>query len=151
MPGTDPAGMRFSWRALGVALLILALSGCGGGVAKDLLDPLEQARAALESEQMALQLLAEQRLTKSVTKTLFEDMTEELTAAEKAINSASVSGPGDEPLRDAALAAARDATSASLSGRDCLSQSLLCAEVVGRLKSSAEGVQAVLDQLEGSR
>ena len=134
-----------------MALLVLLLSGCSGGAAAELLDPMEQALAAVKSEQLALQLLDEQRVTKSVTWTVFEDMTDELTGAEKAIHSADVSSSGDEALRDTALGAVRDATSASLAGRDCLTQNQSCADEMTRLKSAALGVQAVLDQLLSSR
>ena len=151
MPRTDAGASRFRIRACGIGLLFVLLGGCSGGVAQDLIDPMEQARAAVQSEQMALQLLGEQRLTRAVTQTLFDDMTEELTAAEKGISQASVSSPSDASLRDTALAAARDATSASLAGTDCLSQDMSCAGAMAKLASSAEGVQAVLDQLESSR
>ena len=133
-----------------MALVVLLLSGCGGGAAAQLVDPMEQALAALQSEQLALQLLDEQRLTKSVTSIVFEDMTDELTGAEKAIHSTGVSNSDDEALRDTALAAARAATSASLAGRDCLTQNQSCADEMTRLKSAAQGIHAVLDQLQGS-
>jgi hypothetical protein len=150
MPGTAAGRSRFHGQALGIALVVLLLSGCSGGAAAQLVDPMEEALAALQSEQLALQLLDEQRLTKSVTSIVFEDMTDELTGAEKAIHSAGVSNSDDEALRDTALAAARDATSASLAGRDCLTQNQSCADEMTRLKSAAQGIQAVLDQLQGS-
>ena len=134
-----------------MALLVLLLSGCSGGAAGELVDPMEQALAAVKTEQLALQLLDEQRVTKSVTSTVFEDMTDELTGAEKAIHSTGVSSSSDEALRDTALGAARDATSASLAGRDCLTQNQSCADEMTRLKSAAQVVQAVLDQLLSSR
>ena len=151
MPGIGAGRSRSRRRALSLALQVLLLSGCNGGAAAELVDPMEQALAAVQSEQLALQLLDEQRVTKSVTSTVFDDMTDELTGAEKAIHSAGVSSSADEALRDAALSAARDATSASLAGRDCLAQNQSCADEMTRLKSTAQGVQAALDQLQSSR
>ena len=149
MPGIGAGRARF--RRGAPTLLVLLLSGCTGGAAAELVNPMEQALAAVQSEQLVLQLLDEQRLTKSVTQTVFEDMTDELTGAEKAIHSAGVSSSADEALRDAALAAAREATSASIAGRDCLTQNRFCADEMTRLKSAAQGVQAVLDLLQSSQ
>jgi hypothetical protein len=132
-----------------VALILLA--GCSGGVAQHLLDPLEQARSAVRSDQLTFDLLAQGRVSTNLAETVLEAMTDELIAAEKSITSAEVSDQGDEALRDAALAATRQATSASLAGRDCLSQNRSCTAATQELQSSAETLQGILDQLQSSR
>jgi hypothetical protein len=78
-------------------------------------------------------------------------MTDELIAAEESINTTEVSSQADEPIRDAALAAAREATTASVAGRDCLVQNSSCATAIDELQASAEALDEVLDQLESSR
>ena len=137
--------------AAAAALVAMLLAGCSGGAAKALLDPMEQARTAVKSEQLAFELLDGHQVTTSVAQVVLDDMTDELTSAEKSIHGASVADAADEALRDTALEAAREATSASLASRDCLSSGSSCTEARAQLQTSADGVQAVLDQLESSR
>jgi hypothetical protein len=142
--------LRFT-AAVPAAVAVMVLTGCSGGIAQDLLDPMEQARSAVRSDQLVFDLLAQGRVTISLAQTVLKTMTDELISAEESIISAEPSSQGDEPLRDAALAAAREATSASVAGRDCLSQESSCATAIEELQASAEALQEVLDQLQGSR
>jgi type III secretion system FlhB-like substrate exporter len=135
--------------AAAVALMVLA--GCSGSIAQDLLDPVEQARSAVRSDQLVLDLLAQERVTTDIAETVLKTMTDELISAEESINSTELSSQADEPVRDAALAAAREATSASVAGRDCLLQNSSCATAIEELNASAEALEEVLDQLESSR
>ena len=137
--------------AVACLVALMSLAGCAGGIAQDLLDPMEQARSAVRSDELAFDLLAQRRVTSSIAETVLKTMTDELVSAEKSITSAEVSRQGDEALRDAALAAARQATSASLAGRDCLSQNKSCATATEALHSSGEALQRVLDGLHSSR
>lgn len=147
---SGPTRLR-SWAAVPGLVALMSLAGCNGGIAQDLLDPMEQARSAVRSDQLVFDLLAQGRVTTGFAETVLKTMTEELISAEKSINSAEVSRQDDEPLRDAALAAARQATSASVAGRDCLSQNSSCATATEELQSSAEALQGVLDQLHSSQ
>ena len=152
MPGSGSGRTWLGFRAAAACLVgLMLLAGCSGGIAQDLLDPMEQARSAVRSDQLAFDLLAHRRVTSSIAETVLKTMTDELVSAEKSITSAEVSRQGDEALRDAALAAARQATSASLAGRDCLSQNRSCATAIEALGSSAEALQEVLDGLHSSR
>jgi hypothetical protein len=135
--------------AAAVALMVLA--GCSGSIAQDLLDPVEQARSAVRSDELVFDLLAQGRVTTGVAQTVLKTMTDELISAEESINSTELSSQADEPVRDAALAAAREATSASVAGRDCLLQNSSCATAIEELNASAEALEEVLDQLESSR
>ena len=137
--------------AVGCLLGLMLLAGRSGGIAQHLLDPMEQARSAVRSDQLAFDLLAQRRVTSSIAETVLKTMTDELVSAEKSITSAEVSRQGDQALRDAALAAVRQATSASLAGRDCLSQNRSCATATAALQSSVESLQEVLDGLHSSR
>lgn len=137
--------------AVAAAVTLMALAGCSGGIAQELLDPMEQARSAVRTDQLVFEQLAQGRVTTGLAETVLTTMTDELTSAEESINSAEVSSQGDEPLRDAAIAAAREATSASVAGRDCLLQESSCGTAIAELQASAEALQEVLDQLQGSR
>jgi hypothetical protein len=99
--------------AVAAVVTLMALAGCSGGIAQELLDPMEQARSAVRTDQLVFEQLAQGRVTTGLAETVLTTMTDELTSAEESINSAEVSSQGDEPLRDAAIAAAREATSAS--------------------------------------
>jgi hypothetical protein len=148
----DPGRTRLRFPAVvfaAVALMVLA--GCSGNIAQDLLDPVEQARSAVRSDELFFDLLAQGRVTTGVAQTVLKTMTDELISAEESINSTELSSQADEPVRDAALAAAREATSASVAGRDCLLQNSSCATAIEELNASAEALEEVLDQLESSR
>ena len=152
MPPSHRVRTRHHFRAAVPGLVaLMLLAGCSGGIAQHLLDPVEQARSAVKSDQLTFDLLDQNRVTTSLAETVLKSMTDELIAAEKTITSAEVSHQGDEALRDAALAATRQATSASLAGRDCLSQNRSCAAATKELQSSAEALQGILDQLQSSR
>ena len=137
--------------AVPAAVALMVLTGCSGGIAQELLDPMEQARSAVRSDQLVFDLLAQGRVTIGLAQTVLKTMTDELISAEESINSAELASKEDEPLRDAALAAAREATSASVAGRDCLLLDSSCATAIEELQASAEALQEVLDQLQGSR
>jgi hypothetical protein len=148
----DPGRTRLRFPAVvfaAVALMVLA--GCSGNIAQDLLDPVEQARSAVRSDELVFDLLAQGRVTTGVAQTVLKTMTDELISAEESINLTELSSQADEPVRDAALAAAREATSASVAGRDCLLQNSSCATAIEELNASAEALEEVLDQLESSR
>jgi hypothetical protein len=142
---------RLGFPAVPVVAALIVLAGCSGTIAQDLLDPVEQARSAVRSDQLVFDLLAQGRVTTGIAETVLKTMTDELISAEESINTTEVSSQADEPLRDAALAAAREATSASVAGRDCLVQNSSCATAIAELEASAEALDEVLDQLESSR
>ena len=137
--------------AAAAAVALMALSGCSGSIAKDLLDPVEHARSAVRSDQLVLDLLAQEQVTTGIAETVLTTMTDELISAEESINSTEVSSQTDEPLRDAALTATREATAASVAGRDCLLQDRSCATAMEELQGSAAALEEVLDQLESIR
>jgi len=130
---------------------LMVLAGCSGNIAQDLLDPVEQARSAVQSDQLVLDLLAQEQVTTGIAETVLKTMTDELISAEESINSTEVSSLADEPLRDAALAATREATAASVAGRDCLLQDSSCATAMEELQRSAAALEEVLDQLQSIR
>jgi hypothetical protein len=133
------------------AVALMVLSGCSGSIAQDLLDPVEQARSAVRSDQLVLDLLGRGQVTTGIAETVLKTMTDELISAEESINSAEVSSQADEPLRDAVLAATREATAASVAGRDCLLQDSSCATAMEELQESAAALEEVLHQLQSSR
>jgi hypothetical protein len=133
------------------AVALMVLSGCSGSIAQDLLDPVEQARSAVRSDQLVLDLLARGQVTTSIAETVLKTMTDELISAEESINSTEVSSQADEPLRDAVLAATREATAASVAGRDCLLQDSSCSTAVEELQGSAAALEGVFEQLQSSR
>jgi hypothetical protein len=147
----DTGLARLGFRAVPVVAALMVLAGCSGTIAHDLLDPVEQARSAVRSDQLVFDLLAQGRVTTGIAETVLKTMTDELISAEKSINTTEVSSQADEPIRDAALAAAREATTASVAGRDCLVQNSSCATAIDELQASAEALDEVLDQLESSR
>jgi hypothetical protein len=148
----DPGRTRLRFPAVvSAAVALMVLAGCSGNIAQDLLDPVEQARSAVRSDELVFDLLAQGRVTTGVAQTVLKTMTDELISAEASINSTELSSQADEPVRDAALAAAREATSASVAGRDCLLQNSSCATAIEELNASAEALEEVLDQLESSR
>jgi hypothetical protein len=147
---TGRTGLRFP-AAVPAAVALMVLAGCSGSIAQDLLDPVEQARSAVRSDQLVFDLLARGRVTTGIAETVLKTMTDELISAEESINSTEVASQADEPLRDAALAAAREATSASVEGRDCLLQNSSCATAIEELQASAQALEQVLDELEISR
>jgi hypothetical protein len=111
----------------------------------------EQARSAVRSDQLVLDLLGRGQVTTGIAETVLKTMTDELISAEESINSAEVSSQADEPLRDAVLAATREATAASVAGRDCLLQDSSCATAMEQLQESAAALEEVLHQLQSSR
>jgi hypothetical protein len=148
----DPGRTRLRFPAVvSAAVALMVLAGCSGNIAQDLLDPVEQARSAVRSDELVFDLLAQGRVTTGVAQTVLKTMTDELISAEESINSTELSSQADEPVRDAALAAAREATSASVAGRDCLLQNSSCGTAIEELNASAEALEEVLDQLESSR
>jgi hypothetical protein len=147
----DTGRTRLGFPAVPVVAALMVLAGCSGTIAQDLLDPVEQARSAVRSDQLVFDLLAHGRVTTGIAETVLKTMTDELISAEKSINTTEASSQADEPIRDAALAAAREATSASVAGRDCLVQNSSCATAIDELQASAEALDEVLDQLESSR
>jgi hypothetical protein len=152
MPAMRRTGRtRLGFPAVPIVAALMVLAGCSGTIAQDLLDPVEQARSAVRSDQLVFDLLAQGRVTTGIAETVLKTMTDELISAEKSINTTEVSSQADEPIRDAALAAAREATSASVAGRDCLLQNSSCATAIDELQASAEALDEVLDQLESSR
>ncbi|HKF87931.1 MAG TPA: hypothetical protein VKB85_07655 [Propionibacteriaceae bacterium] len=90
-------------------------------------------------------------MTTGIAETVLKTMTDELISAEESINSAEVSSQADEPLRDAVLAATREATAASVAGRDCLLQDSSCATAMEELQESAAALEEVFHQLQSSR
>jgi hypothetical protein len=148
----DTGGTRLRFpAAVSAAVALMVFAGCSGNIAQDLLDPVEQARSAVRSDELVFDLLAQGRVTTSIAETVVKAMTDELISAEESINSTELSSQGDEPLRDAALTATRQATSASVAGRDCLLQESSCGTAIEELQASAAALQEVLDQLQGSR
>jgi hypothetical protein len=148
----DPGRTRLHFpAAVSAAVALMVLAGCSGNIAQDLLDPVEQARSAVRSDELVFDLLAQGRVTTGIAQTVLKAMTDELISAEESINSTELSSQADEPVRDAALAAAREATSASVAGRDCLLQNSSCGTAIEELNASAEALEEVLDQLESSR
>src|SRR5215213_7309100 len=114
------------------AVALMVLSGCSGSIAQDLLDPVEQARSAVRSDQLVLDLLGRGQVTTGIAETVLKTMTDEL-------------------LRDAVLAATREATAASVAGRDCLLQDSSCATAMEELQESAAALEEVFHQLQSSR
>jgi len=86
--------------AVACLVALMSLAGCSGGIAQDLLDPMEQARSAVRSDQLAFDLLAQRRVTSRIAETVLKTMTDERVSAEKSITSAEVSRQGDEAFRD---------------------------------------------------
>jgi hypothetical protein len=144
-----PSAAGFRAAAVGAAALF-SLTGCTGGSAGDLVDPVEQARAAVRSERLALDLLGRRHVTSAVVRTVANDMTDELASAETAIVAVEVKVE-QVRLRDASLAAVRTATSASLAIRDCLRTArdtpAPCASGIAPLQASASTLDVLLAEL----
>src|SRR5215212_3598219 len=95
--------LRFS-AVVSAAIALMVLAGCSGGIAQELLDPMEQARSAVRTDQLVFDLLAQGRVTSRLAETVLKTMTDELISAEGSIISAELSSEEDERLRNAALA-----------------------------------------------
>jgi hypothetical protein len=107
----DPGRTRLRFpAAVSAAVALMVLAGCSGNIAQDLLDPVEQARSAVRSDELVFDLLAEGGVTTGVAQTVLKTMTDELISAEESINSTELSSQGDEEEDSGLLARSRERT-----------------------------------------
>ncbi|HET9871129.1 MAG TPA: hypothetical protein VFP89_00870 [Propionibacteriaceae bacterium] len=135
--------------AASIALLLL-LAGCGGP-RPQLLDATQQALAAVRSDQLTFRLLDQRRLPAATADVVLQDMTDELTAAEKATAQVAASSDIDRRDRDDVLKAIRAAVSAALSSEYCLDRAAVCTRAGQELASVAEQLDALVASLEAGR
>lgn len=131
-----------------LGLLAALLGGCSGSAAQDLTTSLQQARAAVASDQLGFQLLAEGRQTSNAAQVLTKDMADQLAKATSSVSQVRISSAQDLGIRDDALAAINQAASAGFHARDCLAASLPCDTAIQELNQAAAHVQSVLGKLE---
>ena len=131
-----------------VLLAAALLAGCSGSAASDLSTPLQQARAAVVSDQQGFRLLAAGRQTSAAAQVLTKDMADELVKTVSSVAQVQVTSASDAALRDEALAAVNSATAAGLQARDCLSASLPCDRAMAQLNQAAVQVQSALGHVE---
>jgi hypothetical protein len=145
-----PAPIHLPRSRLAVCLALLAalLGGCSGSPAQDLTTSLQQARAAVASDQLGFQLLAEGRQTSNAAQVLSKDMADQLSKTVSSVSQVQISSAEDLGIRDDALAAVNQAASAGFHARDCLAASLPCDSAIKELNQAAIHVQSVLGKLE---
>jgi len=131
-----------------VGLLAALLAGCSGSAAQDLTTPLQQARAAVASDQLGFSLLAQGKQTSAAAQVLTKDMADQLSKTISSVAQVQVSSATDAGIRDETLAAVNEAGRAGFHARDCLAASLPCGTAVAELNQAASHVQSVLGRLE---
>ena len=117
---------RFGRGLAGLIVLVVLLAGGGcsqqAQARDDLVHALAEAHSALGSTSLALDLLAESRITRAVAETTVDDMSQQISDAQHQLEPIRVAGDAQQADRDAAVQAVAAGFAALLLTRDQLQQ-----------------------------
>jgi hypothetical protein len=141
------------WRGL-TGLIVLVVLLVGGGCSQqaqardDLVHALAEAHSALGSTSLALDLLAESRITRAAAETAVDDMSQQISDAQHQLEPIRVDSDAQQADRDAAVRAVAAGFEALLLTRDQLRQGQSTTDARSALAQADQEVAALSTRLQ---